>query len=179
MRDVDPSLLQGGVCVCFLAAVVLLSGCATTAPPVMNSSVTRIFPADALVTQRVVLKARGREYALNGYTALSATGARRLIVTQAFGQVVADVLVKSDGSVQVVRSSPMLRAGWIQRYVVADLLCLFGGARGAVADCPLKKLGENHFLIERRWYTLDVRIVETKAGPQPPEMFLVKPGATP
>lgn len=146
----------------------------------MNSSVTRISPVDALVTQRVVLKARGREYALNGYAALSATGARRLIVTQAFGQVVADVLVKSDGSVQVVRSSPMMRPEWIQRYVAADLLCLFGGGSSVVTTgCPLRKLGEDHFLIERRWYTLDVRIVETKAGPQPPEMFLVKTGATP
>jgi hypothetical protein len=74
----------------------------------------------------------------------------------------------------------MLRPEWIQRHVAADLKCLFGGAPGVVTTgCPLKKLGENHFLIERRWYSLDVRIVETKAGPQPPEMFVVKPGATP
>ena len=32
-------------------------------------------------------------------------------------------------------------------------------------------LSPTHFLIERRWYKLDLRTVETKPGAQPAEMF--------
>jgi len=32
-------------------------------------------------------------------------------------------------------------------------------------------LSATHFVIERRWYKLDLQIVETKPGPQPPELF--------
>ena len=63
------------------------------------------FPADALITQRGVLTVLGRQFTLNGYLASSATGGKRLIVTENFGSVLADVLVKPDGSVQVMRSS--------------------------------------------------------------------------
>lgn len=147
---------------------VLLSGCATT-PKTTLSSPAAAFPADALITQRGVLTVRGRQFTLNGYLARSAAGGQRLIVTENFGNVLADVLLKPDGAVQVMRSSRAFKAEWIRRYMAADLQCLFGGAPDG--NCPGRELGPGHFLIERRGYKLELRIVETKPGPQSPELF--------
>ena len=151
-----------------LLLAALLCGCATMPKPTLPSPAAA-FPADALITQRGVLTVRGRQFTLNGYLARSATGGQRLIVTENFGNVLADVLVKPDGAVQVMRSSRAFKAEWIRRYMAADLQCVFGGAPGG--DCPGKALGPGHFLIERRGYQLELRIVETKPGPQPPELF--------
>ena len=65
--------------------------------------------------QRAVLTVHGRQFTLNGYLALSKTGGKRLIVTENFGGVLADVLVKPDGEVFVMRSSQLFRPEWIQR----------------------------------------------------------------
>jgi hypothetical protein len=106
---------------------------------------------------------------LNGYLAVSKTGGKRLIVTENFGAVLADVLVKPDGNIFVMRSSRLFRTKWIQRYVAADLECIFGDA--TQKDYPVKILSPTHFVTEHRGYTLDLQIVETKPGPQPPELF--------
>ena len=90
-------------------------------------------------------------------------------MTENFGSVLADVLVKPDGKVYVMRSSRAFKHKWIERYIAADVQCLFGNSQQA--DCPGQMLGPNHFLIKRRWYKLDLHIVETKPGLQPPEMF--------
>jgi hypothetical protein len=147
--------------------LVLVAMTGAAAPP--RASAPPQFPADAMVTQRAVLTARGRQFTLNGYLALSAAGGKRLIVTENFGAVLADVLVKRDGSVQVIRSSRVFSPKWIQRYVAADMQCIFGGTPGA--DCPVQRLNAKHFVIERRWYKLDLQIVEIKSGRQKPEMF--------
>jgi len=177
-----PLLLTGAggrlsVCGCWLLTGVLAAGCATAPPPAGAPRARGSFPGDGLLTQRAVLTARGRQFALNGYLALSTAGGKRLIVTQSLGQVLADVLVKPDGSVQVVRASRMLRPEWIRRYLAADLECIFGNAPGT--EGPLRMLSPTHFLIERRWYTLDLQIVETKPGPQASELFDATSKATP
>jgi hypothetical protein len=145
-----------------------LVGCATLASVNMSRPMASILP-DELVTQRAVLTARGRQFALNGYFAHSAIGGQRLIITETFGHVLADVLIKCDGSVHVMRSSKLLRPAWIRHYVAADMQCVFGGAPDAV--CPVRRLSATHFVIKRRWYKLDLQIVEIKPGPQPPELF--------
>ena len=152
----------------FALLLALLAGCAT---PPRNTLLrgAHSFPADALITQRGVLTVRGRQFTLNGYLATSATGAKRLIVTENFGSVLADVLVKPDGSVRVMRSSRTFKPAWIRNYIATDLQCIFGDA--ARADCPGQMLSPTHFIIERRWYKLDLQIVETKPGLQPAEMF--------
>lgn len=152
-----------------LLLLLLAAGCATPPPPAAGPRPARSFPADALVTQRAVLTVRGRQFALNGYLASSAAGGRRLIVTGMFGAVLADVLVKRDGTVLVMRSSKLFRPVWVERYVAGDMQCIFGDAPDAV--CPVRMLSATHFLIERRWYKLDLEIVETKPGPQPAELF--------
>jgi hypothetical protein len=148
-------------------SVIGWAGCA--APPASVPRPAGSFPPDGLVTQRAVLTARGRQFALNGYLARSAIGGQRLIVTEMFGHVLADVLVKRDGTVHVMRSSKLLRPAWIRRYVAADMQCIFGGV--ANAACPVRMLSATHFVLERRWYKLDLEIVETKPGPQPLELF--------
>jgi len=147
---------------------VLLAGCAT-APRSQIQRPADLFPADALITQRGVLTVLGRQFTLNGYLATSATGAKRLIVTENFGGVLADVLVKPDGSVWVTRSSRAFQPAWIRDYIATDLKCIFSDA--PPADCPGRRLSPTHFIIERRWYKLDLQIVETKPGPQPAAMF--------
>ena len=57
----------------------------------------------------------------------------------------------------------------VRRYIAADVECIFGNAPRA--DCPGQMLSPTHFVIERRWYKLDLQIVEAKPGPQPAEMF--------
>ena len=149
-----------------LLLLFLLGGCAS----VPRSTVPRAAAApDALVTQRGVLKVLGRQFTLNGYVALSATGGRRLIVTENFGSVLADVLVKPDGSVHVMRSSRAFKPEWIRNYLAADLECLFGN--GPRENCPGEPLGPDHYRIARRWYSLELRTVETKPGAQSKEMF--------
>ena len=150
-------------------ALMLIAMAGRAAPLDKAPCASRRFPADALVTQRAVLTMRGRQFTLNGYLALSATGGRRLIVMENFGSVLADVLVKRDGTVQVIRSSRVFSPAWIQRYVVADMQCIFGDMHDTA--CPVRMLSATHFAIERRWYKLDLQIVGIKPGRQKPGMF--------
>jgi len=162
------ALLTFSVLLLWISAIGLV-GCATLPEPVNAPHPVPLLAADVLVTQRAVLTARGRQFALNGYLAQSAIGGRRLVITEMFGQVLVDVLVKPDGTVHVMRSSRLFRPAWIGRYVAADMQCVFGGAPDA--GCPVQRLSATHFAVERRWYKLDLQIVDTKPGPQPPELF--------
>ena len=148
--------------------LALLTGCATT-PRSQIQRPPESVPTDAVITQRGVLTVLGRQFTLNGYLSISATGGKRLIVTENFGGVLADVLIKPDGTVHVMRSSRAFKPKWIRRYIAADVECIFGNA--PKSDCPGQMLSPTHFLIERRWYKLDLQIVETKPGPQPKAMF--------
>lgn len=150
--------------------LLLVAGCVTTPPTTSRlPHLANSFPADAFITQRGVLTVHGRQFAVNGYVALSATGGTRLIMTESFGHVLADVLLKSDGSVHLLRPGQLFKPAWIKRYVAADLNCLFGNAPGT--DCPGRMLSPTHFIIERPAYTLDLQTVETKPGPQSPDLF--------
>jgi hypothetical protein len=153
----------------FFILLLIASGCATTLPPQNFSRPQNLFPANALMIQRAVLTVHGRQFTLNGYLALGKIGGRRLIVTENFGAVLADALVKPDGKIFVMRSSQLFRPEWIQNYVAADMECIFGGAQQT--NCPVKMLSPTHFMIEHRGYTLDLQIVETKPGAQSPELF--------
>ncbi len=144
------------------------AGCAT-APRSHFSSAPGAFPADGLITQRGVLTVLGRQFTLNGYLARSATNGQRLIVTENFGTVLADVLIKPDGGAVVMRSGGAFKPKWIRDYLAADVRCIFGGA--SEADCPGRRLSRAHFLIERRWYKLDVNIVGIQPGPQRADLF--------
>ncbi len=152
----------------FFLALTLLAGCATS-PHTQIQRAPDSFPSDALITQRGVLTVLGRQFTLNGYLASSSTNGQRLIVTENFGSVLADVLVKPDGKVYVMRSSRAFKPKWIERFIAADVQCLFGNSQQT--DCPGQMIAPNHFLIERRWYKLDLHIVETKLGVQSSEMF--------
>ena len=159
-----------------LLPALLAGGCAT-APVSFLPRTAGSFPADALITQRAVLTARGRQFTLNGYLSRSRTGGQRLIITENFGGVLADLLIKPDGAVHVLRSSRAFKESWIRRHIAADVQCLFGDAPRE--HCPGRQVSENHFVIERRWYTLDLQVVETKAGPQSPDLFTVPPRSSP
>jgi len=151
-----------------LLSLALLTGCAT-APHNQIQRPPDSVPADVMITQRGVLTVLGRQFTLNGYLSVSSIGGKRLIITENFGGVLADVLIKPDGTVHVMRSSRAFKPKWIRRYIAADVECLFGN--GSRTDCPGQMLSPTHFLIERRWYKLDLQVVETKPGPQPAAMF--------
>lgn len=146
--------------------LVWMAGCAA-APKLLLPRAPA--PPDALITQRGVLKVLGRQFTLNGYVALSAAGGKRLIVTENFGGVLADVLVKPDGSVHVMRSSRAFKPEWIRNHLAADLECLFGN--GPREHCPGEQVGPDHYRIMRRWYSIELRTVGTKPGAQPADMF--------
>ena len=149
---------------------ILAAGCATA--PSDQTHFTRpanLFPADGFVTQRAVFSARGRQFPLNGYLALSKTGGKRLVITENFGHVVADVLVKPNGDVFVMRSSQMFPPEYIRRGIAVDLQCVFGEATNA--DCPVEMPGPDHFIIKRHGYNVDLRILSVKSGPRPAELF--------
>jgi hypothetical protein len=157
--------------------LLLVAGCVTTPPTGRLPHLANTFPAGALVTQRGVLTVHGRQFAVNGYVALSATGGVRLIMTESFGHVLADVLLKPDGSVHLMSPGQLFKPAWIKRYVATDLNCLFGNAPGT--DCPGRMLSPTHFIIERPAYTLDLQTVATKPGPQSPELFDETKGVAP
>jgi len=151
-----------------VTAFLMVFGCAS-APKTQIPARANSYPADALITQRAVLTALWKQYTLNGYLSVSATGGKRLVITENFGSVLADVLIKPDGKVYVMRSSKAFKDKWIRDYIAADVQCIFGEANDA--DCPGRMLSPTHYVIERRWYKLDLQIVDTKPGAQPANMF--------
>ena len=150
---------------------LLAAGCATAPTPgnpVKPPAASNI-PPDALVTQRGLLTIHGRQFSLTGYVACSESEGLRLILTENFGGVLADVLIKPDGNVFVMRWKPPFRPAWIQKYVAADAQCVFG--KNAQPPCPVRLSGPNHFIIERRAYRLDLQTVEIKPGAQKASLF--------
>jgi hypothetical protein len=166
-------------CCLMLLVSVLLAGCSATKQSLQCTVPlpTQLFPADALVTQRGVLTVRGRQFSVNGYVAKSRTHGLRLIMTENFGAVLADVLVNPGGKLFVMRAKPPFRRAWVERYIAADLMCIFGEATDS--DCPVRIVSPTHFTVDRRWYKLDLWTVETKPGVQPAEMFDVTKGGKP
>lgn len=151
-----------------LLLAMVIAGCATAPRPQIPRRAD--LPTDAFITQRGVLTVfGGRQFTLNGYLACSATNGQRLVITENFGAVLADLLVTPEDKVYVMKSSRAFKPAWIKRHIAADLRCLFGDA--AQKDCPGQMLGSDHFLIERRWYKLEVQTVATKPGPQPAALF--------
>jgi hypothetical protein len=156
--------------------LMLAAGCAAPRPGTVTGTLPT-FPPDALITQRATLTARGRQFTLNGYVARSERGGLRLIVTDNFGNVLADLLVPPDGAATVIRSSGVLRPEWISNYMASDLKCVFGAAPDP--GCVLAVPAPDHLTIERRWYRLDLRTVEIKPGPQPAHLFEAVERGTP
>ena len=164
-QDLHPSSLWISVLIMVLLGA---AGCSTP-PKTSFRPASTPFPAEALVTQRGVLTVLGRQFTLNGYLALSPTGGKRLVVTENFGSVLADVLITPDGVAHVMRSSRALKPKWIRRYLAADVQCLTGGT--TVEECPGGMISPTHYLVQRRWYKLDLQTVNVKPGPQPATMF--------
>ena len=145
-----------------------LVGCATPPKTSFHPAATP-FPPDALITQRGVLTVLGRQFTLNGYLALNAAGGKRLVVTETFGGVLADLLITPDGTAHVMRSSRALKPEWIRRYLAADVQCLTGGT--TVEECPGEMISPTHYLVQRRWYKLELQTVNVKPGVQSAPMF--------
>jgi hypothetical protein len=145
-----------------------MTGCTTTKTTTTTGARPQ-FPPDAFMTHRAIFTARGKQYALTGYLVLSESGGKRLIISQQLGQTMADLLVKPDGTVHVMQSSPAFKPEWVRKYVAADLECIFG--KHPQKKCPLQVLDPNHFVIKHFFYKLDLRIVETKTGRQPESLF--------
>ena len=158
-------------CLTVLASISVLSlaGCATSTSRSNTAAIEERFPPNAFMTHRAIFTARGKQFALTGYLALSETGGKRLIISQSLGQTMADILVKPDGTVHVMQSSPMFKPEWVRRYVATDLECIF--ANRPQKKCPVEMLDPNHFFIKHFFYKLDLRIVETKVGSQPDSLF--------
>jgi hypothetical protein len=150
--------------------LIFAAGCATSSPPKLETPrPANLFPVDGFITQRAVFNARGAQFPFNGYLALSETGGKRLVVTESFGHVIADVLVKPDGKIFVMQSSRIFPPDYIRFGVAKDLECVFGSPTNK--NCPVEMLNPKHFLVKRNFYSLDLRIVDVKSGAQPASLF--------
>jgi hypothetical protein len=139
---------------------LLVAGCVATPPAQSHfSRPANLFPANGFITQRAMFSARGRQFPLNGYLALSQTGGKRLVITENFGHVMAVVM----------QSSRMFSPKYIRLGVAADLQCVFSGATNG--NCPVEMLSPDHVLVKRHGYTLDLRILDVKPAAQPAELF--------
>ena len=161
----------------WLLLALVTAGCAARPPLPAGPPPTWAFPPDAFITQRAVLTARGRQFVLNGYLSKSAHDGLRLLVTESFGQVLADLLVKTNGDVTVFRANQPLRPDWVRRYLASDLRSIFG--RAIDPNCSLTMSAPDEFVISRRWYKLDLRVVSIQPGPQPADKFTAPPSANP
>jgi hypothetical protein len=151
-----------------------MAGCATPRNEQIHMPLAQM-PEEGLMTHRAILSARGKgEFALTGYLAVSRSRGMRLIISQNFGGQLADVLIKPDGSVHVMKAGPMLKPEWIRKYVAADLKCIFGKPD---RHCQVRVLGPDHFEIKHFIYRLDLRIVSTTPGQQPTSVFELNPTA--
>jgi len=176
LSDVRLHLLGRGLAGSLLSTMVLVSlslllitGCATSKSKPTTAAFEREFPPNAFMTHRAIFTARGKQFALTGYLALSETGGKRLIISQSLGQTMADLLIKPDGTVHVMQSSAAFKPEWVRRYVAADLECIF--SNHPKKKCPVQMLDPKHFFIKHFFYKLDLRIVETRLGPQPDSLF--------
>jgi hypothetical protein len=147
----------------------MLAGCVSAPSPAKLPHGTITQPAEGMLLQRAVLTIHGREFSLNGYVVRSETQGLRLIMTENFGGVLADVLVKPDGKIFVMQAKAPFRPAWIEKYIAADLKCIFGMSTDA--DCPVQMVSATHFVVDRRQYKLDLRTIEARPRPQPPELF--------
>ena len=120
------------------------------------------------MTHRAIFTYPRGQFTLTGYLAISQTRGMRLIISESFGGQLADLLVKPDGSVHVMKAGAVFKKEWIEKYVADDLRCLFGKTD---RPCPVRILSPDHFVLERRFYELDLRIVQTSPGPQPASLF--------
>lgn len=145
-----------------------LVGCMTPAKTVLRGP-EESFPDEAFIVQRGILTARGKQYTLNGYLARSKSRGMRLVVTENFGNPLMDILIEPDGYTHVMRSGGVFRDQWLREYVAADVQCIFGS--DADAACPGTQLGPDRFLIQRRWYRLELQVVEVRPGEQSADMF--------
>jgi hypothetical protein len=100
---------------------------------------------------------------------ISEARGQRLVITENFGNVLGDVLVKRDGSVHVMRSSEAFRPEWIKRFVAADLKCVCDDS--PKSKCPVTVLSPTHIRIKHFFYSVDLQTIEVKPGVQPAEMF--------
>src|SRR5689334_1707132 len=123
-------------------SLLFVTGCATTKSR-STSAAELQFPPNAFMTHRAIFTARGKQYALTGYLVLSESQGKRLIISQQLGQTMADLLVKPDGTVHVMQSTPAFKPEWVRKYVAADLECIFG--KHPHKKCPLQVLDPNHF----------------------------------
>jgi hypothetical protein len=154
----------------FLLPLFLLLGvgCAT----VQKNALERIAslpPADGFQTHRAVFTSAGKQYTFNGYLATSRTGGKRLLITENFGMVFADVLIKPDGKIYVMQANKIFTPARIRKYVARDLETLFDN--NISKPTPVKYPGPGHLILKRLFYSIDLRIVATKSGTQPGEMF--------
>ena len=152
-----------------LGGVILLAaGCATVQKD-SSERIANLPPADGFQTHRAIFTALGKQYTFNGYLATSHTGGQRLLITENFGMVFADVLIKPDGKIYVMQANKIFTPRRIRKYVARDLEALFSNR--ICEPTPVKQLGPGHLFLKRSFYSLDLRIVQTKTGAQPDSMF--------
>lgn len=115
-----------------LLLVVLLAGCTTwgvslrwNSDPELEAKARQVLSTrPARLTQRAVVKVRGREFSCDGVVQFQADGGLRLAVLSPMG-VMAELRMDKEGAIEVVKTTPSFRNAWAQEYIGTVVKLLF------------------------------------------------------
>jgi len=124
-----------------LAALLLLVGCATSHPDTARTlarpredqvvafaralqTLSRAFPPAYRATHRAVITVGKRQYVCDGSLTAGSDDGLHLALVSSLG-LVAEVRLRTNGSAEVVKVTPLFRESWSRDYVLRDLRWLF------------------------------------------------------
>ena len=87
-------------------------------------SLRELFPSRYRATQRAVLTVGKRQYVCDGFLVVSPAEGWHLALVSTLG-LIADVRVRTDGTGEVLKVTPLFREEWSREYVTRELRWLF------------------------------------------------------
>jgi hypothetical protein len=101
-------------------AVLPADGKASAAFFRAEQTIKNLFPPAYRATQRAIVTTGGKQFTCDGLLQVSPAGGHHLAIVSSFG-VVTDLRVKPDGSVELLKVTPLFREDWSRRFVARDL----------------------------------------------------------
>lgn len=116
----------------------------TSAFATAQQTVREAFPSAYRATQRAIISVRQRQFVCDGLLTVSPAEGWHLALVSTLG-LVTDVRVKGDGSLEVLKVTPLFREAWARDYVARELRWLFTPPPGL---SPAGRLSDGRLLLE-------------------------------
>ena len=116
----------------------------TSAFATAQQTVREAFPSAYRATQRAIISVRQRQFVCDGLLTVSPAEGWHLALVSTLG-LVTDVRVKTDGSLEVLKVTPLFREDWAREYVARELRWLFTPPPGLA---PAGRLNDGRLLLE-------------------------------